>query len=103
VRASYTVGVDQNHAQIAQVYKSAYFTVIDYTRMGGGHPDVGIAFGHRIHVLREFKIPGEDLSAVQKHFAALYRGPKILVIHGPEEALADIECLLAMIKRRGDL
>jgi hypothetical protein len=89
-RTKYSVGRDANHDEIVKVYESAYIQVIDYTRVGSGHPDIGIVnklFGQR---LREIKMPGEDLESNQKTWWANWRGPPLKIIHSRDEALADL-------------
>ena len=92
-RTRYTAGVDANHAEIVKTYESAYFQVIDYTRVGGGHPDIGINFGRRVSRLREIKLPGEELSDVQVTFWNNWRGAPLKIIRSIEEALEDIQAL----------
>jgi hypothetical protein len=89
-RTRYTVGIDGNHAEIVKTYEAAYFQVIDYTGVGHGHPDIGIAFGRHIYRLREIKLPDEELSDAQITFWNNWRGPPLQIIRSIDEALHDI-------------
>jgi hypothetical protein len=92
-RNRYTVGLDANHAEIVKAYESLYVQVIDYTMVGSGHPDIGLAsrmFGQR---LREIKIPGGSLDPAQVTFWKNWRGPELKIITSVEEAVADVAAL----------
>ncbi len=93
-RNRYTAGVDANHAEIVKVYEQAYFQVIDYTRIGRGHPDIGIAFGRHLFRLREIKLPGEGLSDEQSTFWTNWRGPPLKIVSSIEEVMVDIRELM---------
>lgn len=93
-RTKYSVGRDANHDEIVNVYEAAFFQVIDYTRVGSGHPDIGVSWQKRGFRLREIKMPGEPLEANQLTWWDNWRGPALKIISSVEEALADITDLV---------
>jgi len=80
---------DGNHAAIVAALKARGCTVLDLSSVGGGAPDILVAFSGRM-LLMEIKNPdGRDrVSANQVEWHRAWKGPKVVVVRSVEEALA---------------
>lgn len=81
---------DANHADVTQWYEQMFCNVIDYSHVGFGHPDLGIACAGRFE-LSEVKTEDGELNAAQKRFHRDWRGPKIPIVRTREDVIAHVQ------------
>ncbi len=82
--------VDGNHNEITNHLRACDWAVLSLARIGRGAPDVAVSIGPPelgIHVLLEFKMPGEKLNEFEEKWHRTWRG-KVWVVYSPEEAEA---------------
>jgi hypothetical protein len=89
---------DANHADITIWYQQLFCNVIDYSHVGFGHPDLGIACSGRLE-LAEVKTEDGELNAAQKLFAAVWRGPKIPIIRTREDVINHVQDIRRRVAR----
>ena len=82
---TYARRVDGNHAEIVKALRKVGGRVLDLSRVGGGCPDLLVAFRGR-NVLLEVKQPGESPNKAQVEFIAMWGG-ELHVVRSPQEAV----------------
>jgi len=84
--SSYAKRTDGNHAEIRDGLREAGYTVVDYSGVGGGIPDLLVISKCEASVWMEAKIVGGKLTKAEWRFFDTYTGLKF-VVYSLEDAL----------------
>lgn len=79
--------VDTTQAVIVAALRTAGASVAVTSFVGQGFPDLLVGWGERVLFLVEAKSPGGKLTADETAWHAQWRGPRVEVVRGPEEAV----------------
>ena len=77
--------VDGNHAAIVKILRSHGLSVASTAGVGGGFPDIVVAFGNRTWCF-EIKQPGEKVNPLQESFRRSWAG-HYAVVESAEQVL----------------
>ena len=86
---SYAKRTDANHKDICAALRKIGALVTDLSRVGGGVPDLLVAFRGRFYVL-EIKTDKGKLNDLQAAWHAKHEGCYVFVVRSAEEAIAAV-------------
>lgn len=77
--------IDRNQSEIVRGLREVGASVADTHRLGGGFPDLVVAWGGK-HFLLEIKALGEDLNPLERDWHLKWKGP-VHIVRSLDEAL----------------
>lgn len=83
----YAKRVDANHSEIRDGLRKCGYTVADYSRLGGGVPDLCVRIRTGASLFLEVKVMGEKLTKAEEEWME-FNSSVTRVVFSLEEALA---------------